>query len=79
MCDHVGRRRFLKRKKTKTTLVADATQYAVMRAVQEKECQELQKAIENINERHKRLMSMMERKQKLMGEIPELREKMSKS
>ena len=41
-------------------------QYAVMRAVQEKECPELRKAIEYMNERPKKLISMMERKQRLM-------------
>ena len=41
-------------------------QYAVKRAVQEKECPELRKAIEYMNERPKKLMSMMERKQRLM-------------
>ena len=64
----------MSRKVKKTTLVANAKQHAVMNTVQEKECQELQKAIEDINERHKILVSMMERQQKLMGEVPELRE-----
>ena len=47
-----------------------------MRAVQEEECRELQQAIEYRHDRHKRLTSMMERKQKLMGEILEFREKL---
>ena len=45
-----------------------------MRAVQVEECQGLQEAIGNVNEKHKELMSTMERKQKLMGEVSELRE-----
>ena len=72
VCDHVGRRKLETRKGKKTTLVANAQQYAMMRAVQEQECRELQEATEYRNERHKRLMSMMERKLKLMGEIPEV-------
>ena len=55
--------------------LAGAQQYAMMRTVQEKECQELQKAIEYINERHNRPMSLMERQQKLIGEMRELRDK----
>ena len=45
-CDHVGRRRFVTRKVKKTTLVANVKQ--------EKECQDLQRAIEYMNERHKK-------------------------
>ena len=44
----------MSRKVKKTTLVANAKQYAVMNTMQEKECQELQKAIEYINARHKK-------------------------
>ena len=46
-------------------------QHAVLRATQEVECRELQEAIECRNERHKRLMSMMERKQNLLRDVPE--------
>ena len=58
----------------KTMLVAHVKQHAVMRAVQEKECHEHEKAIEYMNESHKRFMSMMECKQELMGEVPQLQE-----
>ena len=71
MCDHAGRRRFLTWKGKKRTLVANVAQHAVMRVVQENECRVLQEAIECRNERHKRLMSIVERQQKLMGEILE--------
>ena len=57
----------------KATPVTNVKQQTVMRAVQEKECQELQKAIEGMSERHKRLVFI--RKQKLMGEVPEPRHK----
>ena len=42
--------------------------------MQKKECGELQEAIEYRNETPERLMPMMERKPKLVGEVPELRE-----
>ena len=75
----MGRRRCVTRKGKKTTLVANDKPYAVKRAVQEKECRELQVVLEYRNDRHKQLMVMMERKQKLMGEIPEFPEVMSRN
>ena len=70
-CDHEGCRRFVAVKKEKTTLVVNAKQYAMMRAKQEKAYQELQEAINYMNESQRNLLAMMERKQKLMGEAPE--------
>ena len=63
--------------KTKeTTLLANVNQYAMMRAKQHEEYQELHEVIEYMNERQEeRVMSTMQRKQKLIGEVPELRGK----
>ena len=58
-------------KEKQMMLVANAKQHAVMRAVQERECRELQNAIGYRKERHKSLVPMMERKQKLRDEIRE--------
>ena len=77
VCDHVERRRMKQGKKT--TLGANVKQYAMMRAVPEKERQELHEAIQYMNESQERLLSTIKRKQKLMGEIPELREKIMPS
>ena len=49
-------------------------QQAIMRAMQDEECQELHEVIEFMTERQERLMSTMKRKQKLMGEVLDLRE-----
>ena len=76
--DHEGRRRLVAMKTKETTLTVNANQYALTRAIQEHECRELYEAIENMNERQGKLMSTKERKQKLMGEVPELRENMPK-
>ena len=56
------------------TLVANPKQYAMMRAMQDEEYRELHEVIEYMNERQERLTSTMERKQQLMGEVPEIRE-----
>ena len=74
-CDHDGRRRLVAMKRKKTTLVANVKQYALTRAAQETECRELQEAIQCRNERYKRLMSLLERKQKLLREVLECLEK----
>ena len=71
MCDHKGRRRFVAVKRENTTLVANAKQYAVMRAKQEEVYQELHEAIRVMSERQGKLFAMMERKQKLMSEALE--------
>ena len=76
-CDREGRRRFVARKTKEATLVANVKQYAMMRAMQHEEYQELHEAIEYMNERQGKLMSTMERRQMLMGEVPELRDKLS--
>ena len=52
-------------------LVANAKEYAVMRATQDEEHQELHEAIEYMNERQGKLLAMMERKKKLMSGAPE--------
>ena len=49
-------------------LVATVEQYAVVRAMQDEESQELHEAIEYMSERQLKLLSTKERKQKLMGE-----------
>ena len=46
-------------------------QYAVMRAKQDEEYQELHEAIEYMNERQGMLLALMEGKQKLMSGAPE--------
>ena len=51
--------------------MADVKQYAVMRAKQDEEYQELHEAIEYMNGRHGKLLAMMELKQKLMSGAPE--------
>ena len=53
-CDQLGRRRYATLKVEKTTLVANVKQHAVIRAMQDEEYQELQEAIEHMNERHKK-------------------------
>ena len=64
------------RKGKKAALVANTKQLCVMRVVQGKECREVLEAIGYRNVRHKRLMSLMERKRKLMGEVPQFRERL---
>ena len=46
--------------------MANVNQYAMMRAKQHEEYQELHDVIEYMNERQERVMSTMKRKQKLM-------------
>ena len=62
VCDREGR-----------TLVANAKQYAMMRAMQDDEHQELHEVVEDMNDRQERLTSTMVRKQQLAGEVPEIR------
>ena len=64
-CDHEGRRIFVAAKRNQTTLVTNVSRYAVKRAKQDEEYQELHEDIEYMNERQGKLLSMMERKQKL--------------
>ena len=52
-------------KRNQTTLVTNVSRYAVKRAKQDEEYQELHEAIEYMNERQGKLLAMMERKQKL--------------
>ena len=68
-CDHQGRRRCVAVEREKTTLVAHVKQYAMMRARQEEEYQELSKVI--THKRQGKLLAMMERKQNLISEAPE--------
>ena len=58
-------------KRNQTTLVTNVSRYAVKRAKQDEEYQELHEAIEYMNERQGQLLSMMERKQKLMSAAPD--------
>ena len=62
-------------KQREATLVANVKQYAMMRAMQNEEYQEPHEVIEYMNERQEKLVSTMERQQKLMGEVLELRDK----
>ena len=55
--------------------MANVKQYAMMRAMQNEEYQELHEVIEYRNERQEKLVSTMECQQKLMGEVLELRDK----
>ena len=58
--------------KTKeATLVANVKQYAVMRAMQNEEYQELHEVIEYMDEWQGKLLATMERKQKLVSAAPE--------
>ena len=57
-CDREGRRRFVARK-TEATLVAKVKQYAMMRAMQDEEYQELHEVIENVNEKKPNPLSTM--------------------
>ena len=52
-------------KRKKTTRVADVKLYAVVRAKQDEEYQELHEAIEYMNGRHGKLLAMMELKAKI--------------
>ena len=70
-CDHEGRRRFVAVKRNETTLVVTLKQYAVMRARQEEEYQELRRRSSVRNERHGKLLAMMERQQILLNEALE--------
>ena len=45
-------------------------QYAMMRAMQDDEYQELHEVIEHMNEWQEKFMSTTERKQKFVGEVP---------
>ena len=69
-CDCEGRRRLVVVKTKEATRVASMKQYAMMRAMQNEEYQELHEVIEYMNERQEKLMSTMERKQKLIGDVP---------
>ena len=73
-CDYEGRRRLVAVKTKEMTLVASEKPCALMRTVQDEEYQELREAIEYANERQGKLLAAMQRKQKLMGEVAELRE-----
>ena len=53
-------------KESKTTLVASAKGHAVMRTKQDEEHQELHEVTEDMNERQRKLLAIMERKRKLM-------------
>ena len=55
VCNHVWRKKIVTMKEKQMMLVANAKQHAVMRAVQERECRELQDAIGYRKERHKSL------------------------
>ena len=68
-----GAERFVAMKTKEATLVANVKQYAMMRAMQNEEYQELHQVIEYMNERQEKLMSTMERQQKLMRKVPEHR------
>ena len=57
VCDHLG---FVTRKGKKTTLVAHAKQYAVMRAMLDEEFQALHKAVEYMNESQEKRLVMTE-------------------
>ena len=72
--DGEGRRRFVATKTKDATLVAHVKQYAMIRAMQDEEYHELHEAIECMNEKQEKPMSTMDRKQKLIGEVPEFRE-----
>ena len=66
--------------KTKeVTLEANMKQFAMVRALQDEEYREVHEAIEHMNERQEELMFLIERKQKLKGEVPELMEKMPRN
>ena len=62
-CDGRGCRRFVFIKRKEGHLV----QYAALRENQERDCRELQEAIEHMKEKQSRLLETMERKQKLMS------------
>ena len=51
--------------------MANVKPYALMRAMQDEEYEELHGATEHMNERQGKLLAMMERKQKLMSRAPE--------
>ena len=72
-CDREGRRRFVAMKAIESTLKTIVKQYAMMRAMQNEEYQQLHQVIEDMNEWQEKLMSTMERQQKLMGNVRELR------
>ena len=54
--DHRRRRRLIALKTMEATLVANAKQYATMRARQDEECQDFHEIIEYMNERQERLV-----------------------
>ena len=74
--DREGHSSCVAMKTKEATLVANVKHYAMMRAIQDEEYQELHEIIECMNERRERLMSTMKRKQKLMGDVPALHEKL---
>ena len=79
-CDHEGRRRFVAVKRDETTLVVTLKQFAVMRARQEEEYQELRRRSSVRNERQGKLLAMMERQQILMNEaLEDLRKRIAKT
>ena len=69
-----GTEGFVAMKTMDATLVANVKQYAIMRAIQDEEFQELHEIIEYKNDRQERLLSTLKREQKLMGDVLELRE-----
>ena len=58
--------------------MANVKQYAMLRAMQDEEYQEVHEVIEYMNEKQEQFTSTMERKQKLMGEVLEFRERKTK-
>ena len=72
-CDREGRRRFVAMKAIEATLVTIVKQCAMMRGMQNEEFQQLHQVIEDMNEWQEKLVSTMERQQKLMGKVLELR------
>ena len=69
-----GAEGFVSVRKKKGTLVANVRQYAMLREREDEEYHELHEVIEYMNERQEKLLFTMERKQKLVGEVPELRD-----